>query len=212
MMITEPDETASPQSAGGDGLPVVLRRLGDGQPGHEIAVERIWATCFMMKGFHKVVEGEELQIAVRDGENVSARVIWVSDRLVACRLGTANPSDDWFDASIARALAADADNGIETEESFGERFLRLRRAQHMTQAQLAERLGVSVPAICAWEKNKSRPKGARLAILSTIFGVAVTDLLGQSHASLHQEIDEARSRIARAAGINGAKVKIIIEM
>src|SRR3546814_15664483 len=70
-------ETASPQSAGGDGLPVVLRRLGDGQPGHEIAVERIWATCFMMKDFHKVVEGEELQIAVRDGENVSARVIWV---------------------------------------------------------------------------------------------------------------------------------------
>lgn len=42
-------------------------------------------------------------------------------------------------------------------ETFGKRICRLRKAANMTQRDLANRLGISEPAVCKWETDSSMP-------------------------------------------------------
>lgn len=100
-----------------------------------------------------------------------------------------------------------------TDESFGSRVQRLRKAGAMSQAEVATMMGVSVPAVCAWELNKSRPKSSRMAELAGIFGVSVASLLGeQSPTELQTLIVNARARIAAAAGTTPERIRIHIDL
>ena len=42
-------------------------------------------------------------------------------------------------------------------ETFGKRICRLRKAANMTQRDLANKLGISEPAVCKWETDSSMP-------------------------------------------------------
>ena len=53
----------------------------------------------------------------------------------------------------------------------------LRKAQGMTQKELAERIGVSDKTISHWERDESAPDISALPILADIFGVTVDELL-----------------------------------
>lgn len=50
--------------------------------------------------------------------------------------------------------------------TYGEEIRKGREKQHLTQEDLAERLGVSRQAVSKWEADKSRPAAAKLAALS----------------------------------------------
>ena len=61
--------------------------------------------------------------------------------------------------------------------SFGERLYRYRKAAGMTQAGLAETLGVSSKAVSKWENGAAKPGTETLRKLSALFGVPVEELL-----------------------------------
>lgn len=53
----------------------------------------------------------------------------------------------------------------------------LRKAQGMTQKELAERVGVSDKTISHWERDESAPDISVLPVLADIFGVTMDELL-----------------------------------
>lgn len=61
-------------------------------------------------------------------------------------------------------------------EILGERIAFLRKRNGMTQAQLAEKLGISAQAVSKWESGLSCPDIMMLVPLSKIFGIS-TDVL-----------------------------------
>lgn len=62
----------------------------------------------------------------------------------------------------------------------GRQIARLRKAQNMTQPELADRMGISFQAVSNWERGASMPDIGKLPELAEIFGVTVDELLGQA--------------------------------
>ncbi len=63
---------------------------------------------------------------------------------------------------------------------FSERVKKLREDAGLTQEELAAKLGVSRPAVGMWENKRSRPRLDKMNQLSDLFGVPVSELLGES--------------------------------
>ncbi len=64
-------------------------------------------------------------------------------------------------------------------ETFGQRFTRLRKQRGMTQEELGERIGISGQAVSKWENDASMPDVGVLVDLSEILGVTLDELLGR---------------------------------
>lgn len=64
-----------------------------------------------------------------------------------------------------------------TELEFSERLKRFRKANNMTQQELADKLGVSNKSVSRWESGGGYPDVALLAPLAAALGVTVDDLL-----------------------------------
>lgn len=60
----------------------------------------------------------------------------------------------------------------------GARIKQLRKAQRLTQEQLAERAGLSDKFVGELERGKANPTLTTLAALSDALGVSLVDLLG----------------------------------
>lgn len=54
---------------------------------------------------------------------------------------------------------------------------RLRREKHLTQAQLAEKIGVSPKTVSKWETDKGLPDVSLLSPLAAALGVSLAELL-----------------------------------
>jgi transcriptional regulator with XRE-family HTH domain len=81
--------------------------------------------------------------------------------------------------------------------AFGDRLAHLRKAQGMTQVQLAELLDVSQQAITAYESGQRRVPISTLPRLATLLGTSVEALIGQP---------------ARAAGKRGPTPKLLQQL
>lgn len=66
--------------------------------------------------------------------------------------------------------------------SFGEFLYQLRKEKGMTQAELADALGVTNKAVSKWETGEAMPETALLKPLARIFGVTVDELLDGKRA------------------------------
>lgn len=155
---------------------------------------------------------------------VPATLVWVSGRMFGCQ----------FDAPISPAVlsAAQLRSAIDVEEAsatssvpenesvpvgpngsnFAANLKRMRMAKGLSQANMAERLGVSGPSISGWEKGRARPKEDRLADLANLLGVPVSQLLVDPQPDMiHDLIDASRDQIARATGVAPERVRIIVE-
>jgi transcriptional regulator with XRE-family HTH domain len=78
-----------------------------------------------------------------------------------------------------------------------EKILKLRKANNLSQEQLAEQLGVSRQSISKWESGQSTPEIENLGILSRIFNVTIDYLLKPSEIdelSIKTEIFEKQQR------------------
>lgn len=60
---------------------------------------------------------------------------------------------------------------------FGEFLYELRKEKGLTQAELADKLGITNKAISKWETGEAFPETAQLVPLSTIFSISVDELL-----------------------------------
>lgn len=79
--------------------------------------------------------------------------------------------------------------------SFGQRLKLIRKEAQITQAELAEKLMVSVQAVSKWECDNSMPDISQIVPLSAILGVTTDCLLGvggdekADRDNLYREID-----------------------
>ena len=62
---------------------------------------------------------------------------------------------------------------------FGKRLRLLRESAGLAQGDVAEKLEVSRPAVSSWESGKVRPRLNKLQQLADLFGVTVSDLMGE---------------------------------
>jgi transcriptional regulator with XRE-family HTH domain len=62
---------------------------------------------------------------------------------------------------------------------FGERLYDLRQQTGLTQAQVAEHLGITARAYAFWERDPVALKAEQLAALAKLFDVSVDYLVGQ---------------------------------
>ena len=61
-----------------------------------------------------------------------------------------------------------------------ERMKELRKANKLTQQELADRIGVSLGAIKYWEQGKGEPNTATLIAIAVLFNVSLDYLVGRS--------------------------------
>lgn len=78
--------------------------------------------------------------------------------------------------------------------SVGKRISALRKAQDMTQMELADRMGVSYQAVSNWERGNSMPDISKLPELAAIFNVTIDELLNVNspllNSAAHNNLDE----------------------
>ncbi len=72
----------------------------------------------------------------------------------------------------------------------------LRREKHITQEQLAEKLGVSCQSVSRWENDTCYPDMELLPALARIFSVSVDRLLGVSEEDKHEKLMELLKQIS----------------
>lgn len=63
---------------------------------------------------------------------------------------------------------------------FSERLKNLRKQAHLTQVDVAEKLGISQPAYASWERGVKKPTQENLVKIAQILSVSVDYLVGNS--------------------------------
>ncbi len=62
----------------------------------------------------------------------------------------------------------------------GEKISKLRKANNMTQMELADKMGISFQAVSNWERGNSTPDISKLPELAELFGVTIDEIIGTS--------------------------------
>ncbi len=73
--------------------------------------------------------------------------------------------------------------------NIGTNIYTLRKEKKITQAQLAENLGVSEQAISKWENNQCAPDVSLFPIIADYFGVSIDRLFGYHTSSYTDEVE-----------------------
>lgn len=69
---------------------------------------------------------------------------------------------------------------------FSERLKNLRKQAHLTQVDVAEKLGISQPAYASWERGIKKPTQDNLVKIAQVLNVSVDYLVG----NLQEKSDE----------------------
>lgn len=93
----------------------------------------------------------------------------------ASTMRSANSS--WERHVMKRRRAGKAGNG-QPPEMISDRLARIRRERGLTQAELAEQLGVTQPIVSDYERGELRLHGELIVRLSEILRVSAEELLG----------------------------------
>ena len=68
-----------------------------------------------------------------------------------------------------------------------DRLRELRTQKHLTQEQVADKLGITRPAYTAYEAGKRQPDYSSLRQLADLYGVTTDYLLGQNDTPKHDK-------------------------
>ncbi len=210
-----------PATPGADARGSTRRKLSlpaegkqNGDTGIKVLIHNISETGLLLESDVDLTVGDWIEIDLPHAGDSSATVVWVSDRLFGCRFDAPVSAATLSAAQLRSAATHDEDDASAPgDEAFGARLQRLRVRAGLNQADIAERMNVSAPAVSGWEKGRARPKHGRMAALAEILGVRTADLLGDhTPEELHDLVDRSRRQIALAMGISEDKVRIIIEL
>lgn len=83
--------------------------------------------------------------------------------------------------------------------TIGTNIRALRRKHHITQEQLAEKLGVSYQSVSRWENDTCYPDMELLPAMSRIFSVSIDQLLGVSEEDKNDKVIEMLKRFSKAS-------------
>lgn len=82
---------------------------------------------------------------------------------------------------------------------FGERLRSLRISNHMTQHELAQKLGISASAVGMYEQGRRQPDNRLLSLICSVFNSSTDYLLGLTGGDLNanREIDDMIDEFTR---------------
>lgn len=63
---------------------------------------------------------------------------------------------------------------------FSTRLKRIRLDSGLTQAELADKLGITNRAVGAWENGRAKPRLDKMKELAVLFDTTVADLMGET--------------------------------
>lgn len=84
--------------------------------------------------------------------------------------------------------------------SFGENLRNARKQRHITQEELAEKLGVSRQAISKWESDGGYPETEKLMAISKALNVSIDTLLSDAPMEEEREEPEVKTVVHAPAG------------
>jgi transcriptional regulator with XRE-family HTH domain len=184
----------------------------------EVLIHNISASGLLLESQNALAPGEEIVIELPHAGTTAARVVWASGRLYGCEFDVALSAGALsaveLRSTVSRDIASpDKQLASPPAEDFGHRLKQLRKAKGLTQAQMASQLGVSMPAICAWETGKARPRDARMKALATALGIPMSELFGPDVPEMLEDLlARSREQIARVVGTTPDKIRIMIEI
>ena len=148
--------------------------------------------------------------------------------------------------AIGRAQSRNSRNdrlrpGLDSPEQLGARLRQLRKQRGLTQKDLAEKLGVSTPALCRWETGQTLPRKSNIQAFASIFNLSEVELLAAvgadadstsvaeitdsraagnvggdpaigSEPSLRDVLWACKSNIAEVAGTTADRIRIVIDV
>ena len=85
------------------------------------------------------------------------------------------------------------------QEKTGAFIAELRKEKGLTQAQLAERFGLSNKAVSKWETGKSLPDASIMIDLCDFLGITVNELLSGERIRVEDYMEKAEEKIGRAS-------------
>jgi transcriptional regulator with XRE-family HTH domain len=95
----------------------------------------------------------------------------------------------------------------------GSRVAQVRKAQGITQVQLAEFLGVSQQTVTAYEVGRRRMPVSALPMLARHLGVSVEELMGEeTPPSKRGPVPKLQQQIERIQQLPRAKQRFVMEM
>jgi len=194
--------------------------------GIEVQIHNISGTGLLFEADIKLAACDRIEIELPHAGDITAVVIWASGRLFGCQFeGPVSPatlSAVELKSAVAPAPepmpALDSPSSVDEihaapviDEAFGDRLQRLRTSAGLSLPEVAKRMGVSAPAVSAWEKGRARPTRGQIVKLAAILRIPTADLLDDAAPEEFQElVDRSREQIARAAGVSPDRVRITI--
>ena len=88
------------------------------------------------------------------------------------------------------------------QEKTGAFIAELRKEKGLTQAQLAERFGLSNKAVSKWETGKSLPDASIMIDLCDFLGITVNELLSGERIRVEDYMEKAEETIASVVRIS----------
>lgn len=70
---------------------------------------------------------------------------------------------------------------------FSERLKNLRKQAHLTQVDVAEKLGISQPAYASWERGAKKPTQDNLVKIAQVLNVSIDYLVGNSDVNINED-------------------------
>ena len=89
-------------------------------------------------------------------------------------------------------------------ETLGTRLVELRKKYNFTQADIGEKLNVSVQAVSKWENDLSLPDYDYLIKLADLFNTSIDQLLGRKKEIVRQEENKDKNKLLFKISIKSA--------
>lgn len=98
-------------------------------------------------------------------------------------------------------------------QRLGARVAKLRKAQHITQVQMAELLGISQQHVASYECGRRKIPVIVLPILSKVLEVSVEELLGITKPKVKRgPVSTLRRQVEKIERLPRTKQKFVMEM
>lgn len=112
----------------------------------------------------------------------------------------------------ADAMPADRDEK-QFFKNLGARIAELRKAQNITQVQLAETLGVSQQTVTAYESGRRRMPVSSLPLIARFLGTTVEELIGEkTPPGKRGPAPQLQQKIEQLTSLPKAQQRLVLQM
>ena len=204
---------------GGGGADLCLC-LGEAQNGDQIpgVIHSITQAAVLAETAAELNIDSVIDVKLAIFGSCKARVVMATDGAFLCQflepIGEISGKLQALNDVIGNEILSGAPTIDPEVETMGSRIQRLRYQRGLSQTEVAARMGVSNPAVSAWEQDKARPSASRLIALAEILGIRSDELLAgrQGSDGLSDIVARCRQMMADAAGTAPEQVRISIDM